>query len=226
MWKVRLQVDFCDFPDDVLYDFENNVWVRLESKYTVLGINSIHASLAGRLVKINFKPVTSIVAKGQSVATVESVKYFGAVRTPLSCRIIEVNGTLQSRPKLANDYPYSEGWFVKIQPTALDEEIHDLTSPRGSEEKIRSVIRNLRVRCFKAYPDHELREIGVECAAVLVRLNELMERCALGDVVHVVSDDPTADIEMVRWSDETGQEVLESRQEGNLMHFIVKKVME
>ena len=180
-----MQVDFCDFPDDVLYDFENNVWVRLESKYTVLGITSIHASLAGRLVKINFKPVTSIVAKGQSVATVESVKYFGAVRTPLSCRIIEINRTLQSRPKLANDYPYSEGWFVKIQPTALDEEIHDLTSPRGSEEKIRSVIRNLRVRCFKAYPDHELWEIGVECAAVLVRLNELMERCALGEVVHV-----------------------------------------
>ena len=221
-----MQVDFCDFPDDVLYDFENNVWVRLESKYTVLGITSIHASLAGRLVKINFKPVTSIVAKGQSVATVESVKYFGAVRTPLSCRIIEVNGTLQSRPKLANDYPYSEGWFVRIQPTVLDEEIHGLTSPRGSEEKIRSVIRNLRVRCFKAYPDHELWEIGVECAAVLVRLNELIERCALGEVVHVISDDPTADIEMVRWSDETGQEVLESRQEGNLMHFIVKKVME
>jgi glycine cleavage system H protein len=219
-----LQVDFCDFPDDVLYDFENNVWVRLESKYAVLGITSIHASLAGRLGKINFKPVDSIVAKGQSVATVESVKYFGAVRTPLSCRIIEVNGTLQSRPKLANDYPYSEGWFVKIEPTALDEEIHDLTRPRGSEEKIRSVIRNLRVRCFKAYPDHELWEIGVECAAVLVRLNELMERCAIGEVVHVVSDDPTADIEMVRWSDETGQEVLESREEGNLMHFIVKKV--
>jgi glycine cleavage system H protein len=109
-----MQVDFCDFPDDVLYDFENNVWVRLESKYTLLGITSIHASLAGRLAKINFKPVTSILAKSQSVATVESVKYFGAVRTPLSCRIIEVNGTLQSRPKLANDYPYSEGWFVKI----------------------------------------------------------------------------------------------------------------
>jgi TusA-related sulfurtransferase len=51
-----------------------------------------------------------------------------------------------------------------------------------------------------------------------------MERCAIGEIVHVVSDDPTADIEMVRWSDETGQEVLESREEGNLMHFIVKKV--
>jgi hypothetical protein len=29
---------------------------------------------------------------------------------------------------------------------------------------------------------------------------------------------------MVRWSDETGQQVLESRKEGKLMHFIVRKV--
>jgi hypothetical protein len=29
---------------------------------------------------------------------------------------------------------------------------------------------------------------------------------------------------MERWSDETGQLVLESRKEGKLIHFIVKKV--
>jgi TusA-related sulfurtransferase len=67
-------------------------------------------------------------------------------------------------------------------------------------------------------------EIGVECAAVLVRLNELMERCASNEVVHVVSDDPTADIEMVRWADQTGQAILESRSEGKLTHFIIRKV--
>lgn len=67
-------------------------------------------------------------------------------------------------------------------------------------------------------------EDGVECAAVLIRLNDLMERSSLNEVAHVISDDPTADIEMVRWSDETGQQVLESRKEGKLMHFIVRKV--
>jgi glycine cleavage system H protein len=85
-------------------------------------------------------------------------------------------------------------------------------------------IRELRVRCFKAFPDYEMWEIGVECAGVLVRLNDLMGQSSLNEVVHVVSDDPTADIEMVRWSDETGQQLLESRKEGKLMHFIVRKV--
>jgi TusA-related sulfurtransferase len=104
--------------------------------------------------------------------------------------------------------------------------MRSLSSPLGAEETIRSIIHNLHVRCFQAYPDYELWEIGVECAAVLVKLSELMQRCAVGEVVHVVSDDPTADIEMVRWSDQSGQAVLESRPEGNLMHFIVRKVKE
>ena len=86
------------------------------------------------------------------------------------------------------------------------------------------MIKELRVRCFKAYPDYDMWEIGVECAAVLVRLNDLIERCAIGDVIHVVSDDPTADIEMERWAYDMGQLVLESRKDGKLTHFIVRKV--
>lgn len=57
-----------------------------------------------------------------------------------------------------------------------------------------------------------------------MRLNDLMQRSSVNGVVHVVSDDPTADIEMVRWSDETGQQLLESRKEGKLIHFVVRKV--
>jgi TusA-related sulfurtransferase len=46
----------------------------------------------------------------------------------------------------------------------------------------------------------------------------------MGEVVHLVSDDPTADLEMIRWSEENGQSLLEMRREDNLYHFIVKKV--
>jgi len=220
-----LEIDYCNFPDDALYDLENNVWVRLnEAKVAKVGITSVHAGLVGRLNRIRFKPIGTLLSRGQSIATIESVKYFGAVRAPLSGRLVAVNSALESKPKLANDSPYDEGWFAQIEPTQESEELPLLSDLRSIEEKVRSQIRELHVRCFKAYPDHEMWEIGVECGAVLVRLNELMVRCSLDDVVHVVSDDPTADIEMVRWSDETGQALLESRTEGSLFHFIVRKV--
>ena len=77
---------------------------------------------------------------------------------------------------------------------------------------------------FSAFPDYEMFEIGVECAATLTKLDELIGKINMGNVVHVVSDDTSADLEMIRWSEERGQDLLESRKEGNLFHFIVKKI--
>src|SRR2546427_212241 len=65
--------------------------------------------------------------------------------------------------------------------------------------------------------------IGIECAAILVKLNELLTQVRVGEVVHLVTDDPTSPIEMVRWSDQTGQPVIDERREGNLFHFLVRK---
>jgi glycine cleavage system H lipoate-binding protein/TusA-related sulfurtransferase len=220
-----LQIEYCDFPEDVLYDLENNVWIRFDSPGLVhLGITSVHAALVGKLNKVKFKQIGTYLAKAQSVATIESTKYFGVIRTPFSGKLMAVNSRLETEPKLANDYPYGEGWFVEIAPDQDRDGLASFVEPKAAVDRIRAQIRELRVRCFAAYPDYEMSEIGVECAAVLVRLNELLERCGVNEVVHVVSDDPTADIEMERWADETGQKVLESRKEGNLMHFIVKKV--
>jgi len=224
MARSNLEVHHCEFADDVLYDEDFNVWVKLENTYAVLGITSIHSALAGKLTGIKFKELGTKIPKGHIVATMESVKYFGAVRTPLTGTLIEVNGRLAKEPGLANDYPYSNGWFVKIEFSSLEDEGKDLSNPKNSVDKIELQIRELGVRCFKAFPDYEMWEIGVECAAVLSKLGDIMERCQVGDVVHVVSDDKFADIEIARWSDQTGQALLETRQEDQLMHFIVKKV--
>jgi glycine cleavage system H protein len=110
-----LEIDYCNFPDDALYDLENYVWVRLtESKVAKVGITSVHAGLAGKLNKIRFKSIGTMLNRGQSIATIESVKYFGAVRIPLSGRLVAVNSALEIKPKLANDSPYGDGWFAQI----------------------------------------------------------------------------------------------------------------
>ena len=220
-----MQIEHCDFPDDALYDLENNVWVRQQGQRAVIvGITSVLAALAGRLMKVRIKPVATRVRRGQSVATIESPKYFGVVRTPVSGTVVERNLALEKQPKLANNSPYEDGWVAKIEPNLLEQEIGYLQDPGTAQAAIRAHISELRIHCFKAYPDYDMWEIGVECAAALVRLNELIERSAVNDVIHLVSDDATADIEMQRWSDETGHAVLESRREGKLAHFIVKKV--
>jgi glycine cleavage system H protein len=55
----------------------------------------------------------------------------------------------------------------------------------------------------------------------------------VGQIVHLVSDDPTADLEVSRWTDENKQEMLEILMEKNslrsnitnyLFHILIKKL--
>jgi glycine cleavage system H protein len=218
-----MKIGNCSFPEDLLYDAENFIWVSNKEKSVTIGITAIMASIAGRLSSIKLKPVGTKLEKGKSCGTLESAKYFGVVRTPVSGIIVQVNKSLMNKPKLANDFPYAEGWFVKIELSDM-EDLKALETIENCHDKMSIAIQKLRVRCFAAFPDHEMFEIGVECSATLAKLDELIEKVPAGEVIHLVSDDPTADLEMSRWSEERGQSLLEIKNEGNLLHFIVKKM--
>jgi glycine cleavage system H lipoate-binding protein/TusA-related sulfurtransferase len=219
-----MKIDNCSFPEDLLYDTENFTWISNKGKKTVtMGITTIMTSIAGKLSSIKLKPVGAKLEKGKSCGFLESAKYFGVVRTPISGIIVQVNKSLMNKPKLANDFPYAEGWFVKIELSDM-EDLKALETIENCHDKMSIAIQKLRVRCFAAFPDHEMFEIGVECSATLAKLDELIEKIPAGEVIHLVSDDPTADLEMSRWSEERGQSLLEIKNEGNLLHFIVKKM--
>ncbi|MDQ4072686.1 MAG: sulfurtransferase TusA family protein [Thermoproteota archaeon] len=76
----------------------------------------------------------------------------------------------------------------------------------------------------KVFPDHEMFEIGTECAATLTKLGEFMKKIDKDETVHLVSDDPMADLELIRWTDQNNQDLIELRKEKNLFHFVIKKV--
>lgn len=227
-----MQICHCDFPEGILYDLDNFVWIKIEDKdrsIITVGVTPIILSLAGILTKIKIKEIGTIVEKNKSIGSIESLRYFGIVRCPIKGKIIETNNTIFSYPKIVNDFPYTNGWFVKIKIHELDSNIEsglkkvNLKSIDECHDEIKKLIEKLHVRCFSAFPDYEMFEIGVECAATLTKLDELISKINIGNIVHVVSDDTSADLEMIRWSEQTGQGLLEFRKEGNLYHFIVKK---
>lgn len=223
--KQCMEIIHCVFPDNILYDTENFVWVDFdrEKQEATIGITPILGHISGKINTINLKEAGTCVESGRSIGTIESLRYFNAVRTPISGRILETNRELISHPRLANDLPYTRGWFTRIETTNFVEEIKNLQTIENSREKMASLILAHHINCFSAFPDYEMFEIGVECAATLAKLNQLFEKIAAGTVVHLVSDDTTSDLEMVRWSEQTGQKVLETRREGDLFHFIVRK---
>ena len=214
----------CQFADDVLYDTGSNTWVRFEDDGTAtVGIDAVLAWLGGNITTVSFKEAGTVVERGNSLGAIESPRHFDTVRSPVTGRIIGTNEAAAATPRLLNHDPYGRGWFAKLQPIEADNEKHMLKTPVMARGDLQAKIAELKIRCFAEFPDHEMYEIGTECSAVLVRLDELFATSPPGTVVHLVSDDPTSEIEMIRWSDRTGNEVLETRSEGRLVHYIVKK---
>jgi TusA-related sulfurtransferase len=144
------------------------------------------------------------------------------VRSPVSGTISRTNASLAARPELLNRDPYGKGWFAEIK-VGKTEDLGFLRRLPDAEPQIARKLKERHVHCFAAFPDYEMSDIGVECAAVLVELNELLSKSSTGTVVHIISDDSSAEVEMERWSDQTGNALLEYRKDGSIHHFIVRK---
>jgi glycine cleavage system H protein len=162
-------------------------------------------------------------ARAAAIGLLESPRYFGPIRAPVAGTLREINETAVATPRTMTDARYTDGWFARLHPTNPGDR-HTLKTLPDARDLLADQIRALRIRCFAAFPDREMFEIGLECSAVLAKLNELLLQIPVGEVVHLVTDDPTAPIEMVRWSDQTGQPVIDERKEGNLFHFLVRKI--
>jgi len=221
-----MRVADCEVPDDRLYDLEHEVWWKAEPAGTArLGVMSTFGAFAGPLRELTFRPVTGTIARGRSVATVESIRFTGAVRVPVEAELVDRNPEVARRPRLLNDDPYGDGWVARLRPTAGTPGPSALAEIAAIGPRLQEMIVVRRIRCWPRTPEVELNEVGLECSAVLVRLDEGLARIAPGEALLLVTDDLTSPIEMTRWSDQTGQEILAQRREGGLYQFLVRRLL-
>ncbi len=240
-----MKIENCVFPTKYLYDTQNFVWADLEftsaetdsvDKRVIVrvGIMPILSYISGNIKKIKLKSEGEYINKDKSLGTIESLSYFGVIRSPISGKIMEINKNLMSNPKLLNDSPFEFGWIAKIKP--LDDNNFDSLQPIDQcRDEISLLIKKYNVKCFKSFPDFEMYELGTECSATLAKLGDFMNlKMKNGQIVHLVSDDPTADLEVSRWTIDNNQELVEIIMEKNeikfsnkmcyLFHILVKKL--
>src|SRR2546425_12933304 len=113
-----MKVEHCEFPDDLLYEADGLVWARpLESGDLIVGITSILAALAGPVMKVPAKPLGVEYARGAAVGLLESGRYFGPIRAPISGVLREGNADGLARPRTLTDGSYDGGWVARLPPT-------------------------------------------------------------------------------------------------------------
>jgi glycine cleavage system H protein len=95
----------------------------VEGNIGTIGITHHAQGELGDIVYIDISDETATVSVGDSFGTIEAVKTVADLYSPVSGKIVEVNGGINSAPETVNSDPYGAGWIVKIQlsnPSEVD----------------------------------------------------------------------------------------------------------
>ena len=94
---------------------EDYEWLRVEGDLVVVGITEHAATQLGDVVFVELPEVETMVATGDEVVVIESVKAASDIAAPIDGEIVEVNDKLSDTPGMVNDDPTGEAWFFKLK---------------------------------------------------------------------------------------------------------------
>jgi len=89
-------------------------WVLVEDNVATIGVSDHAQELLGDLVYVELPETGGVVAAGDSVGVIESVKAASDTYAPICGEIIEVNEDLEDGPDRINTDPYGDGWMYKM----------------------------------------------------------------------------------------------------------------
>ncbi len=117
-------------PDEFYYHEKDHIWAKVEDDKVTFGLDAFGTWAAGEIKQMRTFPVGRTLRKNQAFGNIESGKYIGPMRAPVSGKIIEVNTDVVSNPSKVNQAPY-ENWVIVIEAGNLDEDLKGL--PHGKE---------------------------------------------------------------------------------------------
>ncbi len=102
-------------PTDRRYSRDHE-WTKDEGAGMVLiGITDYAQEMLTDIVFVELPEIGKKVAKGESMAVVESVKSVSDIYAPVSGEVIAINSKLEEDPALINQDAFGEGWIVRMR---------------------------------------------------------------------------------------------------------------
>lgn len=103
-----------NIPADLKYT-KDHEWVKVEGNTATIGITDFAQGELGDIVYVEIETMGESLNAEEIFGTVEAVKTVSDLFMPLSGKIIEVNGDLESSPESVNKDPYTSGWMIKVE---------------------------------------------------------------------------------------------------------------
>lgn len=123
------------FKDEMLCSKSHEYIVKQDDKY-IIGLTDYAIDQLGDIVFLELPEVGDEFKKGDTFANIESVKAASEIYMPISGKIVEVNSELIDAPEKLNDDCYENGWLVKVESEAKEDEFSDLMSYEKYKEEL------------------------------------------------------------------------------------------
>ena len=123
------------FKDEMLCSKSHEYIVKQDDKY-IIGLTDYAIDQLGDIVFLELPEVGDEFKKGDPFANIESVKAASEIYMPISGKIVEVNSELIDAPERLNDDCYENGWLVKVETEAKEDEFSDLMSYENYKEEL------------------------------------------------------------------------------------------
>lgn len=102
-------------PSNLKYT-PNDEWIKVEGNVGTVGITDFAQNQLSDIVFVEIVVgVGDQVKKGDSAATLESVKAAADVYLPVGGKVIAINEALPDTPEKVNSDAFGEAWMVKIE---------------------------------------------------------------------------------------------------------------
>lgn len=122
-----------NIPSNLKYT-PNDEWIKVEGNVGTVGITDFAQNQLSDIVFVEIVVgVGDQVKKGDSAATLESVKAAADVYMPVGGKVIAINEALPDTPEKVNSDAFGEAWMVKIEITD-PAELNSLLDAAGYEK--------------------------------------------------------------------------------------------
>jgi glycine cleavage system H protein len=109
---------------------QEGLWVIREGNHFRIGISDYLQQRSGDVAFSEIKPVGTVLAFGDELVLIETIKVDISLASPLTGRVTEVNPALQNTPEIINHDPYGTGWLAVIEPDQGEAHLEQLLDPQ------------------------------------------------------------------------------------------------
>ncbi|MCL4263476.1 MAG: glycine cleavage system protein H [Anaerolineae bacterium] len=107
----------------------DGVWAKEVDGRVTIGLSDFLQQRSGDIAFAEVADVGTVLAMGDEVANIETIKVDISLPAPVSGTVVEVNPRLELEAEVINQDPYGAGWLAVIEAANWAADCADLLSP-------------------------------------------------------------------------------------------------